>query len=49
MYTSKTGQYDVLSVETWPVESIIKSQVAGYKKCVVSVFLQISVCVLAKL
>ena len=33
MYTSKTGQYDVLSVgafKDWPVESILKSQVAGY-------------------
>ena len=35
--------------EDWPVESIMKSQVAGYKKSVVPVFLQISVCVLAKL
>ena len=41
MYTSKTGQYDVLSVRTfkdWPVKSIMKSQLAGYKKCVVPVF-----------
>ena len=33
----------------WPVDSIMKSQVAGYKKFVVPVFLQISVCCLAKL
>ena len=41
MYTSKTGQYDILSVESfkdWPVESIMKSQVAGYKKCVMPIF-----------
>ena len=28
----------------WPVESIMKSQVAGYKKCVVPVFYKL-VCV----
>ena len=41
VYTSKTGQYDVLSVGTfkdWPVESIMKSQVAAYKKSVVAIF-----------
>ena len=47
VHTSKTGQHDVLSVGAFSeLASIMTSQVAGYKMCVVSVFLlQINVCV----
>ena len=51
MYTSKTGQYDVLSVGTFlRLASVMTCQVAGYRKCVVSVFLtNLCMSVLAKL
>ena len=40
MYPSNTGRYDYCLLEPfkdWPVESIMKSQVAGCKMSVVSV------------
>ena len=54
VYTSKAGQYDVLSVGTFTgLAHIMTSQVAGYEKCVVPVFYcflaNSCMCILAKL